>query len=111
MQTTKEITTPIGGDKVVIKTMMTGAEREQIEGAQMKFVHTADLQEFRVTDMKAAALAQKHELLKISVVSINEDPANCFERLQKMYDTDYDFVFQTILEEQKKMKPSTSPQS
>lgn len=108
MEYTKEIETPVAGHKVVVKTMITGAEREQITSAQMQYVKTTDGKSFEVTDMAKAALAEKHQLLKVSVVSIDGDTANCFERLQKMYEPDYDFVYQSVLDEQKKMTPSTS---
>lgn len=107
----KEIETPVQGQKVIIKTMVSGAEREQIEGAQMQFVQTKDGKEFTVTDMKKLATAQKHELLRVSVLSIDGDATDCLERCLKMYEPDYDFVYEQILAEQKKMMPSTLPQS
>lgn len=111
MEYQKEITTPVGGHKVVIKTMLTGAEREQVDGAQMEFVDTEDGQTFKVKDMKKVAVAQKHELLRVSVKSIDGDETNCLERLKKMFDPDYQFVHQSILEEQKKASELTSPPS
>lgn len=108
MQYTKEIETPIGKHKVVFKTMVTGAERERIDGAQMQFVQTSDGKQFQVTDMAKVATAQKHETLKVCVISIDGDEINCFERLQKMYERDYAFVWSQIEEEQKKMLASTS---
>lgn len=107
----KEIITPVGSDKVIIKTALTGAEREKIEVAQMPFVQAKSATEFTLTDPVQAALAQKHMLLKLCVVSINGDQANCFERLQKMNEHDYKFVLDTIHAEQKKMMPSISPAS
>jgi hypothetical protein len=65
-------------------------------------VETTDGKEFKVKDMKAVGVAQKHELLKVSVMSIDNDETDCFTRLQKMYAPDYEFVYQSILEEQKK---------
>lgn len=111
MEYTKEIETPMGKHKVLFKTMVTGAEREQIDAAQMEFVQTTDGKEFKVTDMKKVATAQKHELLKVSVVSIDSDPTDCFIRLQKMYEPDYAFVCEQIEETQKKIIESTSPAS
>ncbi|MEJ6011442.1 hypothetical protein [Novosphingobium aquae] len=111
MEFTKEIETPIGKHKVVFKTMVTGAEREQIDAAQMEFVQTTDGKEFKVTDMKKVATASKHALLKISVLSIDGDEIECFARLQKMYEPDYAFVCDEIERTQKKMKASTSPAS
>lgn len=108
MEYTKEIETPISGHKVVIKTMITGAEREQIDTAEMNFIKTENGSEFKVTDIKKVENAKKHELLRVSVVSINEDTTDCFDRAQKMYEADYNFVYEQILENQKKMMPSTS---
>jgi hypothetical protein len=109
MEYTKEIETPVGGHKVVIKTMVTGAEREQIDGAQFQFVQTKDGKEFTVTDMQKVANATKHALLQVSVVSIDGDITECFKRLQAMFEPDYEFVYQRIVEEQKKMIPLILP--
>jgi len=111
MEYTKEIETPVGHHKVVFKTMVTGAEREQIDAAQMAFVETKDGKEFKVTDMKKVTTAQKHELLKVSLISIDGDIANCFDRLYKMYEPDFDCVYNAIVETQKKMTESTSQAS
>lgn len=111
MEYTKEIETPIGKHKVVFKTMVSGAEREQIDSAQMQFVQTSDGQNFTVTDMKKVTTAQKHELLRVCVLTIDTDPTECFERLHKMFETDYEFVYSEILSAQKKMTVSTSPAS
>lgn len=107
MEYTKEIETPVGKHKVVFKTMLTGAERETVQAAQMKFVKTTDGQTFQVTDMEKVAVAEKHELLRVSVLTIDGDPTDCLARLQRMYEPDYAFVHQAILEEQKKMTLST----
>lgn len=102
MQYFKEVMTPIGKHVVRFRTMLTGPEREQVEAAQMQFVETTDGREFKIKDMKAIKFAQKHELLKVSIVSIDNDETDCFARLQKMFSPDYEFVHQSILEEQKK---------
>lgn len=111
MQITKEITTPTGKDKIVIKTILTAAEREQVLGATMPYVKTTDGKQFEVTDMKKVAVAEKHELIKVSVLSINDDETDTFLRWHKMYEHDADFVYSQIIEAQKKMMPSTSPAS
>lgn len=111
MELSKEITTPLGEDKVVIKTILTAAEREQVLGATMPYVKTSDGKQFEVTDMKKVAVAEKHELIKVSVLSINGDETDTFPRWHKMYEHDADFVYEQIIEAQKKMMPSTSPTS
>lgn len=108
MEYTKEIETPVGGHKVVIKTMITGGEREQIDCAQYKFIDTKNGTDFVVSDMSKVEIADKHELLRVSVVTIDGDVTECFKRLQAMFETDYNFVYEQILAEQKKMMPSTS---
>lgn len=103
MEINKDIETPIGGHKIVIKTMLTGAEREKVDNAEMQFVKTEDGQKFTVTDMAKMTTAKKHKLLEVSVVSIDADATDVLARLQKMYEPDYNFVFAEIEAEQKKM--------
>lgn len=100
----------MGHDKVVFKTILTTAERERVDTAQMQFIKTNDGKEFSVTDTAKVTLANKHELLKTSIVSINGDNANCFERLQKMFEVDGEFVYKALLEEQKKTRNLTTTQ-
>lgn len=107
MEITKEIETPIGKQKVVIKTMLTGAEREEVDNAEMKYMKTEDGKSFQM-DMAKVTLAKKHALLCTSVVTIDGDGAELLKRLQKMYETDYAFVYSQIETEQKKMTASTS---
>ena len=111
MEYTKEIVTPMAAHKVVIKILVTGAEREQIDGAQFKHMEVKEGKEGReavVKDVSLATLASKHELLRVSVISIDGDITECFARLQAMYEPDYAFVYEQVLAEQKKMMPSTS---
>lgn len=111
MEYIKEIETPAGKNKVVIKTMLTGAERETVTAAPQEFIKTSDGKSVEVTDMKKMSLAEKHMLLKLSVLSIDGNEVNCFDQLQKMYEVDYAFVYDSIIETQKKMMESTSPAS
>lgn len=111
MEITKEIITPIGEHKVVIKTMLTGAEREQVDNASMQYVKTTDGKEFTVTNMEKVNLAEKHALLSTSVVTIDGDGTDVLKRLQKMYEPDYAFVHSEILKAQKKMSEPTTEAS
>jgi hypothetical protein len=111
MQHTKVIETPVEKRKVVIKTMLTGAERETVDNAQMQYMKTDNGTDFVITDMKKVTLAQKHELINLSVLSIDEDGTDCLSRLQRMPEPDYQFVYSSILEEQKKMMELISPAS
>lgn len=104
MEFTKEIETPVGKHKVVFKTMLSVSERERVDTAAMKFIETQDGKEFKVTNTAQVTLAPKHELLKVSVVSIDDDTANPFDRIQKMYDVDGEAIYDAISAEQKKMK-------
>lgn len=108
MNIEKEITTPIGEHKVVIKTLLTGAERESVDNAQMQYAKTKDGQTFEITDLEKVAVAQKHKLLEVSVVSIDGNGDNRLERLRKMYEPDYEYVYNEVQEAQKKMQASTS---
>ncbi len=111
MQYTQEIETPVGKNKVVIKTMLTGADRETVTAAPQEFIKTSDGKNVEITDMKKMSLAEKHMLLKLSVVSIDGNEIDCFSQLQKMYEADYAFVYDSIVELQKKMMESTSQAS
>lgn len=99
---TEEIETPVQKQKVVFKTMITGAERELIDAASMKFIDTKDGKEFTVKDMAGVTTAEKHALIKVCLVSIDTDPTDCFDRWQKMYEPDYNAVYEAIVEAQKK---------
>lgn len=101
-QFTEELITPIGKHKVMFKTMITGAEREQIDAASMKFIDTKDGKEFTVKDMAGVTTAEKHALIKVCVLSIDDDPTDCFDRWQKMFEPDYIAVYDAILGAQKK---------
>lgn len=105
MQFEKEITTPLTETKVVIKTMLSGAEQEAVDGAQLKYAKTDDLKTFKAkeSDLQKIANAKKHELIVRSVVSINGDNTNPLERLLKLPAKDYKFVYDQIVAEQKKM--------
>ena len=98
----KEITLPISKQKVVIKTMITGAEREIIETAPTKFSRVGERGEVVITDIAKATLAEKHALIDVYVVSIEGSPTSCRERLLKMYEDDYNTVVQAIEDVQKK---------
>lgn len=110
MEYTQEIETPIAKHKVVIKKLLTGGEREQVTNAPVKYAKTTDGKTFTV-DTEKVATAEKDMLLTVSVVSIDGDVADVLVRLKKMYEPDYDFVYNTIIEVQKKMKEVTSPTS
>ena len=91
--------------------MLTGAEREKVDNAAMEFVETSDGQSFKVKDMEKVSLAQKHKLLETSIVTIDSDATNRLERVRKMYEQDYDYVYNEIVAAQKKMKAPTSEPS
>lgn len=111
METQKEITTPVAEHKVVIKTMLTGAERERVVNAPMKYAKTDDGVHFTFTDMEKVATAEKHALLEASIVSIDGGTTDLLNIVRKMYEADYDFVYNEIVGTQKKMKPVISPLS
>ncbi|MGX7894408.1 hypothetical protein [Tsuneonella sp. HG222] len=108
MDLIKTVETPIGKHKVEFKTLLTVAEAERVKTAQMEFIQTKDGVEFAVTNTAQVTLAEKHELLKVSIISIDGDATDCFDRIQKMYEPDGAFVYASILEAQKKMKDTIS---
>lgn len=103
MDLEREITTPIGNHKVVFKTMLTGQEREDVENEPNKYAETQDGKTFKV-DLHKVAFADRHALLKVSVKSIDNDSTNILDRLLKMYEPDYEYVFNEIVATQKKMR-------
>lgn len=105
-QHTKEVKLPISNQTVVIKTMITGAEREQIETAPTKYSRVGERGEVVITDIAKASLAEKHAMLDVYVVSVEGSPTNCRERLMKLYEDDYNAVVQAIEEVQKKTNTS-----
>ena len=111
MYYTKEIETPIGKHTVLVKTLLSGLEREVVTSAPQEFVRTTDGKAFEVVDMKKMGLAEKHALLRVSVISIDGDATDCFDRLQRMFEPDYAFVYDQLLEIQKKMMLPTSQPS
>lgn len=110
MEYKKEIETPIGKHKVIIKTMLTGGERERVTNAPMQYAKTNDGKTFTV-DTEKVATAEKDMLLTVSVVSIDGDGTDTLARLKKMYEVDYDFVYNQVVESQKKIKEPISPTS
>lgn len=107
METRKEISTPLGQHKVIIKTILTGGEKEKILQAPFKYATTKDGINWEVTQPEKFATAEKHAVLEASVVSIDGDSTTILDRLRKMYEPDYDFVYNEVVETQKKMKAET----
>lgn len=103
---TKEIETPVSKAKVVIKTMITGAEREQIENAQFKKAKIGEKGEVIISDVTEAVNAEKHATIDMYVVSIDGSSIECRKRLMKMWEQDTQFVLDQIEAVQKK---TTSP--
>lgn len=102
---TKELELPISKSKVVIKTMITGAEREQIETANTRFSKVGPRGEVIITDIAGATLAEKHATIDVFVVSLDGSQTDCRSRLLKLYEEDYQFVIDAIAEVEKKAKP------
>lgn len=82
--------------------MLTAAETESIDLAELDYADTKDGQTFEVKDLRKATLAKRHARLRASVVSIDGSDVDCFERLQNMFDPDYKFVLEQVEERQKK---------
>lgn len=100
----KEIITPIDKKKVVIKTMLTGAEREQITNAQYESAKIGDKGEVIIKDVASAVNAEQHKMLDVCIVSIDGSAIDCRDRLMKMWEEDTQFVIDEIEACQKKTK-------
>ena len=102
MKYEKEIITPITQTKVVIKTMLTGLDREAIETAGMDDATIGSKGEVVIKDVKKMVLAQKYAAMDVSVVSVNGSPAETRQKLLQLPEHDTQFVIDAIESEQKK---------
>lgn len=119
MKYQKEIETPLEKAKVVIKTMLTGEDADAIEAASQKHLKVRGVKvdqatkkvevdvDSEHTDLGLVNAETKKATLVRSIVSLNGDATNCYDRLKKLPAVDYNFVHQAIVDEQKKMTSST----
>lgn len=96
---TKEIITPIGKHKVVLKEWITGREKREIrkpylEG--MKF--SLEEGKAKTEEIDANALIEKSEnkAIETIVVSIDDDKEKILEKILDMRDKDYEFIVDEI---------------
>lgn len=121
MKYTTEIETPLEKAKVVIKTMLSGEDSDAIEAASQKHLKVRGVKvnqatkqvevdvDSENTDLGLVNAETKRATLVRSIVSINGDNTNCYDRLKKMPAVDYNFVHAQIIAEQKKMTSETTP--
>lgn len=96
-----ELILPISKSVVIIKEMITGAEREMIETAQGRVARIGDNNAV-VADVAKIITAEKHATLDVYIISIDGSPTECRERLYKLFEPDTKFVVDAIEELQKK---------
>lgn len=102
---TKEITTPIGNNKVVLKAWLTGRERREIRSVLLDNVNFSagskgadqegDLQPDY--EIKGSILEEaQNKAMETVVISIDGVAENIVDTLLDMRDTDFEFVSEEI---------------
>lgn len=84
---TKEILTP-GGNKVVVKTYLTGGEAEQIEDLFLAQSEIGEDQKVSF-NVKSVVRDANHKLIELMVVSLDGDEKNLLARLLELKADDY----------------------
>lgn len=96
---TKEITTPLGKQKIVMHTWVTGGERialKQIFLKGMKLDAESGKPDTKDMDLGDLTLKAEMKAIEVIVVSVDNDKEDIAKRLLEMRDTDYDFVTKEI---------------
>lgn len=112
---TKEITTPIGNHKVVIKSFVTGREKRSFIAVFLgdgKLSVNPSNMEAQNVDVKPNLIQQADELvLKTVVVSVDGSSEDVVNRVLDMHGADYDFVKAAVDEVAKDSEFSKKKQS
>ena len=93
---TKEIITPIGKNKIVVKSWLTGGESEQIQGV---FLSGQDINASNQTDfkLKGSIIAEaNHKAIETIVVSIDEKTDNILKTILDLRAEDYRFIVDEV---------------
>lgn len=98
---TKEVELPISKAKVVIKTMITGREKEFIETADARVTKVGPNNQL-IAKPDEVMMAPKHALIDTYVVTINGSNVDCRKKVLDMMEDDYDAVMLAIDEAKKK---------
>ena len=92
---TKEVTTPIGEIKIVLKSFITGRESREIKGVYfkgVKFKMENQVSKSDDIDMSKITEDSENKAIETVVISVNESKENKLDTILDMHAKDYDFV-------------------
>ncbi len=92
---TKEIITPIGGAKIVLKSFITGRESREIKGVYfkgVKFKMEGQTSKSDNIDMSKITEDSENKAIEVVVISVNGNEENKIDAILDMNVKDYDFV-------------------
>ena len=92
---TKEVTTPIGEIKIVLKSFITGRESREIKGVYfkgVKFKMEGQAAKSDDIDMSKVTEDSENKAIEVVVVSVNGSEENKLDTILDMNVKDYDFV-------------------
>ena len=92
---TKEIITPIGEIKIVLKSFITGRESREIKGVYfkgVKFKMEGQTSKSEDIDMSKITEDSENKAIEVVVISVNGSEENKLDTILDMNVKDYDFV-------------------
>lgn len=92
---TKELITPIGGAKIVLKSFITGRESREIKGVYfkgVKFKMENQVSKSDDIDMSKITEDSENKAIEVVVISVNGSEENKLDAILDMNVKDYDFV-------------------
>lgn len=92
---TKEIITPIGEVKIILKSFITGRESREIKGVYfkgVKFKMEGQISKSEDIDMSKITEESENKAIDTVVVSVNGSEENKLDAILDMNVKDYDFV-------------------
>jgi len=95
----KEIITPIGKNKIIIKEWLTGGEAEQIEDIFLDdiSVNVSDGKPQQSGNVKANKVRlATHKTIELTIISIDEKTDDILNRTLNLRDKDYQFILSEI---------------
>lgn len=94
---TKNITTPVSQQKIVVKTYVTGREKRAISDIYLDAGITVDMNSKNIQNAKSAAINKAQDLAFTTiVVSVDESTENILETILKMRSKDFEFLVEEI---------------
>jgi hypothetical protein len=103
---TKEVELPISKGKAVIKTMITGSDKEFIDTAEARASRVNGKGEL-VAEPEKVFIANKHAIIDTYLVSIDGSEVDCRKRMGKLFEADYDAIMSAIETVKKTKAPET----